>query len=91
MIYCKKDSILQRGEVKLNKRKRTMLREALSHLERASDIISSVSEEEQDDYQNLPESFQEGERGALMEDAIDYMNDAVELIRETKDQLALAI
>lgn len=43
-------------------------------LQEALDIIIEVKEEEQEAFDNLPESFQEGERGELMQEAIDTLD-----------------
>lgn len=44
-------------------------------LDRARVLIEQA-EEEQEAFDNLPESFQEGEKGQRMEEIISYMDDA---------------
>lgn len=60
----------------MNKARRKRLEEAQQKLEEAMSIIEECKDEEQDAYDNLPESFQEGERGSVMSDAIDALDNA---------------
>ena len=39
--------------------------------------LQEVHDEEEEAYDNLPESMQDGERGELMQDAIDAMDNAL--------------
>ena len=59
------------------------LAEAAELLEQARDILEEVKDEEQEAHDNLPESFQQGERGeemesyiAAIEEAQDYVDNA---------------
>ena len=57
--------------------------------EKAKDIIDDMRDEEQDSYDNLPESFQFGDRGRQMEENIMNMESAMDEIDEldfTKEQ-----
>lgn len=57
--------------------------------EKAKDIIDDMRDEEQDSYDNLPESFQFGDRGRQMEENIMNMDSAMDEIDEldfTKEQ-----
>ena len=49
----------------MNKARRKRLAEAAELLEQARDILEEVKDEEQEAHDNLPESFQQGERGEL--------------------------
>jgi hypothetical protein len=53
----------------MNKDRRNRIANIISDLD---DILS----EEQDAYDNLPESFQQSERGEKMQEAIDYLEEA---------------
>lgn len=61
----------------MNDEKRKRLREAASLIERGASIVESVMDDEQYAFDNLPESFQDSERGATMEDAIGELEDAI--------------
>lgn len=57
--------------------------------EKAKDIIDDMHDEEQDAYDNLPESFQFGDRGRQMEENIMNMESAMDEIDDldfTKEQ-----
>lgn len=57
----------------MNKARRAELRKAL-------DIISAVKDEEQEAFDNLPESFQDGEQGARMEEIIADLEECADLV-----------
>lgn len=48
----------------------------------AASIVERVRDEEQDSYDNLPESFQDADKGTKMEEAIDHLEDALSAIEE---------
>lgn len=58
--------------------------------EQLQDIMSALDEirnEEQEAYENLPESIQYGERGDAMADAIDNMDEAASLLEDIDSYL----
>lgn len=59
----------------MNKQRRKQLHEAEKLLEKAQGIIECVKDFEQEAYDNLPESFQYGERGQKMEETIDLLDE----------------
>ena len=54
----------------------------VSRIEDIKSLIGLVKDEEEDAYDNLPEHFQEGERGDQMQSAIDSMESAVDSLDE---------
>ncbi len=62
----------------MNKERRKKIQEAENLLVRASEIITECFEEENEAYDNLPESIQLGERGDEMTEYIDLMSEAIE-------------
>ena len=54
------------------------LNSLVEQLEEVKNDIESIKDEEEAAYDNLPESFQEGEKGTLMQDAMDLMDDAID-------------
>lgn len=50
----------------MNKQRRNRIAEALELISQARDILEEVKDEEQESYENLPESLQYGERGEQM-------------------------
>lgn len=61
----------------MNKARRKQLEEILGALDAQKSAIESVCEEEQEAFDNLPESIQYSERGETMEGYISEMEDAV--------------
>lgn len=80
----------------MNKDRRKRLGEAVDLLEQAKSIIEECKDEEQEYYDNMPESFQSGDKGSTaesnvenldlaecsIEGAVDDLNSVVEKIDE---------
>lgn len=58
----------------MNKERRQRLGDALVSLDEAIDIINEVRDDEQDAYDNMPDSLQMSSRGDAMMDAIDTLD-----------------
>ena len=50
----------------MNKQRRNRLQKVIDQLEELKQEVSSICEEEQEVYDNMPESLQDGERGSQM-------------------------
>jgi predicted RNase H-like nuclease (RuvC/YqgF family) len=75
---------LTRENVTMNKQRRKELAAIIADFENLTQTIDhlrerieAVKDEEQDAFDNLPESLQEGERGQQMQTAIDAMDNAI--------------
>lgn len=55
----------------MNKQRRNRIAEALELISQARDILEEVKDEEQESYENLPESLQYGERGEQMQENVE--------------------
>jgi hypothetical protein len=71
----------------MNKHRRKLIEEArdligiaFSKLEEARSMLNDVKDAEQDAFDNLPESLQETDRGAAMENAVDMLDTATSAI-----------
>lgn len=64
----------------MNDNRRNNIRDAISLLERANDILTNAQEEEQDCIENMPESLQNTLRFEKMEEADGYLGDAISSI-----------
>lgn len=58
------------------------LRELHSELESIKGALEGHRDDEQEGYDNMPESFQNGERGQLAQDAISAMENSINAIDE---------
>lgn len=75
----------------MNQRRRSRLREALTLLNSASNIVSIVYDTETDALSNIPENLENSELYAGIEAASDCLSDAVSSIDEAIASLEEAI
>lgn len=66
----------KKGNFTMNNIRRKKLEKALSMIGSAKDILDEVRDEEQEAFDNLPESFQYSERGEQMKQYIDSLEEA---------------
>lgn len=78
----------------MNKERRKALAEAIHYLnaaqekiENAKDIISDVYSEEDEAYDNLPESVQDSDRGEAMAENVDTLDTAHSELEDIFDQI----
>lgn len=75
----------------MNKIRRKELEGIVAALEDIRESIDFILYDEQEAYDNLPESLQESERGEAMETAIDAMGDAESMLEDVISYLNDAI
>lgn len=66
----------------MNNARRKQLAEIAEQLQELRDRIEQLQGEEQDGFDNLPESLQQGERGQAMEQAAEQMETAMDSLDE---------
>lgn len=66
----------------MNKARRKMIEDACDLIAKAREILEDVKSEEEDAYDNMPESFQDGERGEQMQDYIYTLEEAIDSLDE---------
>ena len=59
----------------------------MSQLETQRDALRTITDEEQEAFDNMPQSLQEAEKGQTMESGIDSMEDAINNLQEVADLL----
>lgn len=59
----------------MNKQRRNRLQKVIDQPEELKEEVSSICEEEQEAYDNMPESLKDGERGSQMYDNISTLED----------------
>ena len=69
----------------MNKARRKSLEEIAVKLADIMDELDSLTAEEQEAYDNMPESLQDSEKCALMQEAIENMEEALHRILERLD------
>ena len=71
----------------MNKARRKRLQEILNQIEVLQMDVDTVRDEEQDAYDNLPESIQYSERGEQMQEYADQIEEAYQSLQEAIDTL----
>ena len=74
----------------MNNARRKEIEKITADLEAIKELIEALQEEEQDAFDNLPESIQYGERGDKMQSAIDNLEYAADNIQDCLDNLCEA-
>lgn len=75
----------------MNNNRRKKVRLILERLESLKDDLTEVLEDEEWAFGNLPESFQEGDKGAKMQEGIEAIEGAIQDIEGVVEQLNNAI
>lgn len=75
----------------MNKERRDRLSKVLSTIEEAKAEIEAIRDEEQETFDNMPESFQNGERGEKAQAAADAMESAVSSAEEIESYIETAM
>lgn len=75
----------------MNNKRRKQIEEIIEKLEVATNDLNLLMSEEQDAFDNLPSSFQEGETGQKMEEAISNIEYAISDIESVVTSLQDAI
>ena len=75
----------------MNKQKRKSLKDAITHLNFAISVVTSVRDDEQWSLDNMPENLENSERYEKMDNAIDSLEDALERIESAKESIDEAI
>lgn len=71
----------------MNKARRKWLEDIYNRLEVLKDELENLSVEEQEAFDNLPESLQDSERGDAMEENVSDIDDAASSIEEIMDTI----
>lgn len=74
----------------MNKVRRNQIDNAIQLAYKLQEEIENIQQDEQEAYDNLPESLQYSERGETMEQAIDNLDSALSSIEELIDYLTEA-
>lgn len=74
----------------MNKARRKELEMISEQLDTCKAEIETLMEDEQNAYDSLPESFQNGEKGEAMQNAIDQMSEAIDNVQNAMDCLVSA-
>lgn len=75
----------------MNNTRRKAIQKIYDRLEELMQDIEALQEEEQEAYDNLPESLQDGERGHAMQEAADNLEYAANSVQEALDYLEEAM
>ena len=71
----------------MNKIRRKALATVVAKLDEAYDLLEEIQSDEQDAYDNMPESLQESERGEHMGEILDVLGDAIDSLDDIRENL----
>ena len=71
----------------MNKERRNKIAKIISELESITNKLRSVLSEEEMAFDNMPENLQCSMKGEESEEAIDYMNEAIDSLESAIEQL----
>lgn len=71
----------------MNKDRRNRISKCIEQLEEIKSELEYIMDEEQDAFDNMPESLQYAERGDIMQECIDGISDAIDGFDDIIDQL----
>ncbi len=74
----------------MNKQRRKSIGEVISKLEELREELDGIMSDEQEAFDNLPESLQESDRGNAMQEAIDNLDYAMSSFEEAIEYLESA-
>ena len=69
----------------MNKQRREQISQAAAQIRGAVEILNAAKDEEQEYFDNMPESSQSGEKGSAAEEAISNLDSAIESANEAAD------
>lgn len=72
----------------MNKSRRSRIDEIIQKIEDLCYDIDVLRDEEEESYENIPESIQESERGETMTDAINNLEDAISTLEDATSYLS---
>lgn len=75
----------------MNKARRVQLTACLSTIEKMIAEIEAIKEVEEAVLENMPDNFQFGEQGELVEEGIEYLEDAITGLEEAQNNIQFAI
>lgn len=75
----------------MNKQRRKELNEIINKLSELRDDLESLTSEEEECYDNMPENLQYSEKGERIEAAVESLNDALDSIDNAIDSINEAI
>lgn len=75
----------------MNAQRRKQLERIIDKLDALNAEIESIRDDEQNAYDNMPESLQDSDRGERMTTIIDYIDDATSSLGDVIDYLESAV
>lgn len=72
----------------MNNARRKEIDKLTAQIEEIKEVIEALRDEEQEAFDNMPESLQDGERGEKMQSAIDALEYAADDLQECLDHLS---
>jgi hypothetical protein len=74
----------------MNDARRKQIEEVLGRISEARADLETLKDEEQDYYDNMPESFQNGQNGEKAQAAIDALDEAINKLEDVESDIETA-
>jgi len=71
----------------MNKERRALLRRAADMVYEAKVIVARANDDEENAYDNLPDGIRESDRGDIMQETIDQLDNIIEELDNAYDQI----
>lgn len=71
----------------MNKARREEIKKVVDYIESAYMILDEIKDEEEEAFNNLPDGIAESERGEMMEENVDTMDDCINNLWDIVDVL----
>lgn len=75
----------------MNDKRRKAISKIEARIEECKSELETLRDEEQEAFDNVPESIQEGERGQAMETSISSLEDAISSLEDATNSLCSAV
>lgn len=75
----------------MNNKTRQELQQVVAIINDLKDIITTIIDDEQNKYDNLPEGLQQSDNGLQMEDAVSNLQEAIDHLDQTIDSVETVV
>lgn len=66
----------------MNKKRLLQLSDLYRQMDKINDVLQELTSDEESAYDNMPESIQQSEKGDVMQEGIDNLNEAVDYLSD---------
>ena len=82
---------IQKEVFPMNNKRRDLLRDAINLVSKAQIKVESARDQEQECFDNLPENLKDYDKGVIMEEAVDALDDAIDSLEKSVEYINKAM